>query len=128
MERRGRALRAGLALDMEGLVKLPGNGWGQAGNSSKPAPSPGSPRAANRALQRARGASAGLDWVTRATPCSILSSMLTQRILGPDDGALLESFLLPRIASSMILLANSRAAGLVDGGAYLHGTYAAAFD
>lgn len=48
------------------------------------------------------------------------------RILRPGDQALLEAFALPRIASSMFLVGNSRAAGLRDRGERLQGTYAAA--
>jgi ribosomal protein S18 acetylase RimI-like enzyme len=51
----------------------------------------------------------------------------TVRILQPSDEAALEAFLLPRIASSMFLLGNMRAAGLVDRGKPYQGTYAAAF-
>jgi len=49
------------------------------------------------------------------------------RILQPGDEAALEAFLLPRIASSMFLLGNMRAAGLEDEGEPYQGTYAAAF-
>jgi len=48
------------------------------------------------------------------------------RVLGPGDEPALEAFLLPRIDTSMFLLGNMRAAGLVDRGATLQGTYAAA--
>ncbi|MCP4427594.1 MAG: GNAT family N-acetyltransferase [Chloroflexi bacterium] len=54
--------------------------------------------------------------------------MINMRILKPGDEAYLEAFLLPRIESSMFLLGNMRAAGLVDEGGYLQGTYAAAFE
>jgi RimJ/RimL family protein N-acetyltransferase len=50
------------------------------------------------------------------------------RVLQPGDQPLLEAFLLPRLAESMILLGNSRAVGLEDRGEFLHGTYVAAFD
>jgi RimJ/RimL family protein N-acetyltransferase len=50
------------------------------------------------------------------------------RILGPGDEPALESFLLPRIDTSMFLLGNMRAAGLADRGATAQGTYAAACD
>jgi predicted GNAT family acetyltransferase len=50
------------------------------------------------------------------------------RILGPDDQPALEAFALPRVETSMFLLGNSRAAGLVDRGERLQGTYAAAFE
>jgi RimJ/RimL family protein N-acetyltransferase len=49
------------------------------------------------------------------------------RILQPGDEATLEAFLLPRIASSMFLLGNMRAAGLEDEGEPYQGTYAATF-
>lgn len=47
------------------------------------------------------------------------------RILQVGDETLLEAFLLPRIASSMFLLSNTRSAGLVDQGQPYQGTYAA---
>lgn len=50
------------------------------------------------------------------------------RILQPGDEALLETFLQPNIESSMFLLGNMRAAGLVDNGRSLEGTYAAVFE
>jgi RimJ/RimL family protein N-acetyltransferase len=50
------------------------------------------------------------------------------RILVPSDQAALEAFLLPRVESSMFLIGNMRAAGLVDGGQVYQGTYAAAFE
>jgi len=50
------------------------------------------------------------------------------KILQPGDEAALEAFLLPRIDSSMFLLNNMRAAGLVDHGERLQGTYAAVFE
>ena len=53
--------------------------------------------------------------------------MVELRILAPGDEAVLEAFLLQRIASSMFLLGNSRAVGLSDSGKRFHGTYAAAF-
>lgn len=49
------------------------------------------------------------------------------RILQPGDEATLEAFLLPRIASSMFLLGNMRAAGLEDEDEPYQGTYAATF-
>jgi RimJ/RimL family protein N-acetyltransferase len=49
-------------------------------------------------------------------------------ILRPGDEAALEAFLLPRIASSMFLIGNMRAAGLADGGEVYQGTYTAAFE
>jgi predicted GNAT family acetyltransferase len=55
--------------------------------------------------------------------------MVTEiRVLQPGDEAALEAFLLPCIETSMFLLGNMRAAGLVDGGKHLQGTYVAAFD
>ena len=53
--------------------------------------------------------------------------MPTLRILEPQDQPALEAFCLPRIATSMFLLSNSRAAGLVDRGQSYQATYAAAF-
>ena len=50
------------------------------------------------------------------------------RILRPGDEEVLERFLLPRIASSMFLIGNMRAAGLEDKGQPYQGTYAAAFE
>jgi predicted GNAT family acetyltransferase len=50
------------------------------------------------------------------------------RVLKPGDEAILEAFVLPRIASSMFLLGNMRMSGLVDKGTPYTGTYAAAFD
>ena len=50
------------------------------------------------------------------------------RVLQPGDEAALEAFLLPRIETSMFLLGSMRAAGLVDGGEFLQGTYVAVFD
>jgi RimJ/RimL family protein N-acetyltransferase len=50
------------------------------------------------------------------------------RILEQPDQPALEAFCLPRIATSMFLIGNSRAAGLVDRGQELQGTYAAAFE
>jgi predicted GNAT family acetyltransferase len=47
--------------------------------------------------------------------------------LHPGDEAALEAFLLPRVESSMLLIGNVRAAGLVDDGRTYQGTYAAAF-
>lgn len=49
------------------------------------------------------------------------------KILRPGDEATLEAFLLPRIASSMFLLGNMRAAGLADRGEPYQGTYATVF-
>ncbi len=49
------------------------------------------------------------------------------RLLQPEDEAALEAFLLPRVESSMFLIANMRAAGLVEGGKLFEGTYAADF-
>jgi hypothetical protein len=50
------------------------------------------------------------------------------RVLQPGDEALLETFLQPRIESSMFLLGNLRTAGLVDNGRSYQGTYAAVFE
>lgn len=58
----------------------------------------------------------------------MLAAMREVRILQPADQPALEAFALPRIASSMFLLCNSRSAGLVDRGERLQGTYAAAVE
>lgn len=50
------------------------------------------------------------------------------RVLAPGDEAAMEAFLRPRIASSMFLLGNMHAAGLIDRGERLCGTYAGAID
>jgi uncharacterized protein len=50
------------------------------------------------------------------------------RVLEPANQEALERFLLPRLASSMFLISNSRQAGLRDDGQRFQGTYAAAFD
>ena len=50
------------------------------------------------------------------------------RILTPGDESLLESFLLPRVESSLFLLGNMRAAGLADRGQRKQGTYVAALE
>jgi len=50
------------------------------------------------------------------------------KILGSGDETLLEDFLLPRIESSMFLIGNMRAAGLVDHDRAYEGTYAAALE
>jgi GNAT superfamily N-acetyltransferase len=50
------------------------------------------------------------------------------KTLSSSDAAALEEFLTPHAASSMFLRANSRAAGLVDRGAPLQGTYVAALE
>jgi RimJ/RimL family protein N-acetyltransferase len=49
------------------------------------------------------------------------------RRLGPGDETALEQFLAPHWQTSMFLRANARAAGLVDRGQPLQGTYVAAF-
>ncbi len=49
-------------------------------------------------------------------------------VLRPGDEATLEAYLLPRIETSMFLLGNMRAAGLVDEGGALQGTYVAAWE
>ena len=48
----------------------------------------------------------------------------TIRILQPGDEAALETFLLPHIDSSMFLIGNLRAGGLVDEGQFYQATYA----
>jgi RimJ/RimL family protein N-acetyltransferase len=50
------------------------------------------------------------------------------KILEPGDEALLEAFLLPRLESSMFLLGNMRASGLLDNGQAYEGSYAALFE
>ena len=50
------------------------------------------------------------------------------RVLVPADEPAVEAFLRPRIASSMFLLGNMRAAGLIDTGERLCGTYVGAFE
>ncbi|HEY1816452.1 MAG TPA: GNAT family N-acetyltransferase [Kofleriaceae bacterium] len=50
------------------------------------------------------------------------------RVLVPADDAAMRAFLTPRAATSMFLLSNSLAAGLVDEGKPLHATYAGAFE
>ncbi len=50
------------------------------------------------------------------------------KTLSIGDEQALEDFLAPHASSSMFLLSNSRAAGLVDRGAPLQGTYVAALD
>lgn len=52
----------------------------------------------------------------------------TIRLLQPGDEAALEAFLLPRMASSMFLISNLRAAGLVYHGELYQAVYAAAFE
>jgi RimJ/RimL family protein N-acetyltransferase len=49
------------------------------------------------------------------------------RILSRGDEAALEVFLLPRVESSMFLIGNLRASGLIDQGQTFQGTYAARF-
>jgi ribosomal protein S18 acetylase RimI-like enzyme len=50
------------------------------------------------------------------------------RLLKPGDEDVLESFLLPRVDSSMFLIGNMRSSGMVDDGQPYAGTYAAAFE
>jgi uncharacterized protein len=50
------------------------------------------------------------------------------RLLEPADEPAMRAFLMPRAASSMFMLSNSRAAGLVDEGKPYQATYAGAFD
>ncbi len=52
----------------------------------------------------------------------------TIRILQPGDETALETFLLPRLESSMFLIGNMRTAGLLDNGQRYAGTYAAVFE
>ena len=49
------------------------------------------------------------------------------RVLQPGDEAALEDYLLPRVESSMFLIGNMRASGLIDNSQAYTGTYAAAF-
>lgn len=49
------------------------------------------------------------------------------RILSQGDEPALEAFLLPRVESSMFLIGNMRASGLIDQGQTFQGTYAARF-
>jgi RimJ/RimL family protein N-acetyltransferase len=53
---------------------------------------------------------------------------MTMRVLEPGDEPAMGAFLMPHAASSMFLLSNSRAAGLVDEGKPFQATYAGAFD
>jgi uncharacterized protein len=50
------------------------------------------------------------------------------RLLEPADEPAMRAFLMPRAASSMFMLSNSRVAGLVDEGKPYQATYAGAFD
>ena len=54
--------------------------------------------------------------------------MIDIKILGIGDESALESFLIPLVDSSMFLIGNMRAAGLVDKGEIYQGAYAAAFE
>jgi GNAT superfamily N-acetyltransferase len=56
-----------------------------------------------------------------------VTSPVTIRVLGPDDGAALEAFLVRHADSSLFLRSNSRAAGLVDEGRPFQATYVGAF-
>lgn len=69
----------------------------------------------------------GYNLLNRYSGDSILAK-LSIRILQDGDEAALEEFLVPRLESSMFLVSNMQAAGLVDQGQRLEGTYAAAFD
>ena len=53
--------------------------------------------------------------------------MPTFTILQPTDQPKLETFLAPRLESSLFLASNSRQAGLIDNGKQLEGTYSAAW-
>jgi uncharacterized protein len=55
-------------------------------------------------------------------------SKATIRILESGDESVLEAFLLPYTESSMFLIGNMRASGLIDNGQAYTGTYAAAFE
>ena len=50
------------------------------------------------------------------------------RLLKPDEQPQLEAFLLPRLETSMFLIANSREYGLAPGIKRLSGSYAALID
>jgi predicted GNAT family acetyltransferase len=54
-------------------------------------------------------------------------TLVTARILGPDDGEALEAFLVLHRDTSMFLRTNSRRGGLVDHGEMFQATYAGAF-
>lgn len=54
--------------------------------------------------------------------------MTEMRLLKEGDQRSLEAFLLPRLATSMFLIGNSRRSGLVDHDERFQGTYAAAFE
>jgi len=54
--------------------------------------------------------------------------MASIRVLGAADDAAMRAFLAPRATSSMFLLSNSRAAGLVDEGKTFQATYVGAFE
>jgi len=53
---------------------------------------------------------------------------LTIRVLQPGDEAVLEAFLLPRLATSMFLVGNMRMSGLAYNGERYTGTYVTAFE
>ncbi len=50
------------------------------------------------------------------------------RALTPEDEPALEEFLVPKLASSLFLVSNSRRVGIVDHGGRYHGTYVGAFE
>lgn len=54
--------------------------------------------------------------------------MAEYRILKPGDEAAIEAFLLPRVESSMFLIGNMRASGLIGGSQPYEGIYAGAFE
>ena len=54
--------------------------------------------------------------------------MASIRVLGAADDAAMRAFLAPRATSSMFLLSNSRAAGMVDEGKPFQATYVGAFE
>ena len=54
--------------------------------------------------------------------------MAEYRVLAPGDEAALETFLLPRVESSMFLIGNMRASGLIGGSQPYEGIYAVAFE
>ena len=61
-------------------------------------------------------------------PAVVTDDDVDIRVLAPGDEAALDAFLAQHADTSMFLRSNARAAGLVDDGEPLHGTYVAAFD
>src|SRR5688500_12941088 len=73
---------------------------------------------ARSAVRRRWSIRAGLSPAGRAPGWedAIGGGSVTVRVLGPGDEAAIEAFLLPRIETSMFLLSNLDAAGIVDRG------------